>query len=130
MRKRTLLGLFPVVPPHHEKADQTQEEGGRADAQQGVLQDLQQLDAGEELLLEHVGRLLVQLGRLPEDSDSVCGAPANSRRASKLAYLVQPDNREYGVVLDFLQDPAKHTFVCNQRHLSLAVSRDQWRRLT
>lgn len=27
-----------------------------------------------------------------------------------LAYLVQPDNGEYGVVFDFLKEPAKHVF--------------------
>lgn len=27
-----------------------------------------------------------------------------------LAYLVQPGNGEYGVVFDFLKEPAKHVF--------------------
>lgn len=116
MDRRWLFRLvFPVLPPHHQNADQTEDEDGQADAQQGVLQVLQHGDAGEELLLEHVSRLLVQLGRLPEDSNSVSRAPANSRRAGRLAYLVQPDNREYGVVLDFVQDPEKHALVSDRR---------------
>lgn len=62
--------LPPLVPPHHANADEAQNEEGRADAQQAVLHYLQHPNTGEELLLEHVGRFLIQHGRLGGDSGS------------------------------------------------------------
>lgn len=57
------LGLV-ISSPHYAVGDEAQGEDGRARAQQHHLYQLQRLDTGGELPLEHVCRFVIQRSRL------------------------------------------------------------------
>ena len=66
--------------PHHTVGDETQGEDGQTRAQQHLLYYLQHLDTGDELLLKHVCRFVIQRSR-----------------------LVHPNDWENSIILDFLK---------------------------
>lgn len=53
-----------VALPLQAVADKANGEDGQAGAEQSLPRDVQDLDTGDDLLLKHVGRLVIQHGRL------------------------------------------------------------------